>query len=369
MEESRQTCSFQRVMMGHRRFGHRSPRGSKRQSGRSSTSTMGLSTSSFMFSSRVHEISQDQHSCPSTKSSLPQKNHCTFVSRLSKRKRTSNDMSTPRNHPWERLIRFLRVSRRSKAQEPVARSIVTTQPESSTSLATTASLCTFASKFEQLTSDNMKDDTVQALVDLPSLRDFDHGSISARRVYDFVWEYTLALTLAAAYQSRATRGSSSKRRLSPVNHPKWQAFWNNYHTRDFRAQQREGYEEGGECRLSQDHPEELQGLASWLLDNDIQDYAQDTLAVDTIKLVPGQDAAVVIFKTQQSYSYQEGVCSSSSSSARCLLALPRKQHTPLIHHEVDELVTWTAVVFQDDFTGNLQISSLRRTTQESTIMA
>ena len=277
-------------------------------------------------------------------------------------------MSPPRSHSWEQLLRFLRVSRRSKAQEPVTR-LVTTQPESSTSLATTASLCTFASKFEQLTSDNMKGDAVQSLVDLPSLTNFDHGSISARRVYDFVWEYTQALTLAAAYQSRATRGSSSKRKLSPVNHPKWQVFWNKYHTRDFRAQPQEGHEEEGECLLPQDHPEELKGLASWLLDNDIQDYAQDTLAVDTIKLVPGQDAAVVIFKTQQSYSYQEGVCSSSSSSARCLLALPRKQHTPLIHHEMDELVTWTAVLSQDEFTGNLQISSLRRTTQESTIMA
>ena len=322
---------------------------------------MGLSTSSFMFSSRVQEVSQDQHTSPSAKSSLPQKNHCTFASRLPRRKRASNDMSSPRNHPWGQLLRFLRVSRRSKAQEPVTR-VVTAQPESTTSLATAASLCTFASRFEQLASNNMNHDTVQALVDLPSLNDFDHGSISARRVYDFVWEYTQALTLAAAYQSRAIRGSSSKRKLSPVNHPKWQVFWNKYHTRDFRAQQ----QQEGECLLSQDHPEAIQGLASWLLENDIQDYAQDTLAVDTIKLIPGQDAAVVIFKTQQSYTYQE---ISSSSSARCLLALPRKQHTPMIHHEVDELVTWTAVVFQDDFTGNLQISSLRRTTQESTIMA
>ena len=167
----------------------------------------------------------------------------------------------------------------------------------------------------------------------------DHHHLTKKHVYNFVWEYTEALTLAAAYVSSS----------SSASHHRWKAFWDKYHTDDY--QHVVPTKTNGSMETL-DRTSVAEQMARY------REYTLSPLAVESIQLMEDDSNDT---RTNQK------IPSSSPQEALCTFKTQQTYWDPNTEQEVDEFVTWNGtVVWQPDGgAGDLQWSRMERASGRS----
>lgn len=114
--------------------------------------------------------------------------------------------------------------------------------------------------------------------DFPSTVSEQTQCLTEKNVYDFIWGYLEEFT------SVAQADTSSR--------DPWERFWKNRHTQDYLLIRPSG------------NPLNLNGLIAMFESGDISDYCEQIIAVESIKILGGGSAAVMVFKSEQIFRYK-----------------------------------------------------------------